>query len=224
MTKGGLDSLHSFADKSLRRRALTHASAGGDHNERLEWLGDAINDFLIGILLFARHPDLAEGDLTLARSFLVGDKHLASLARGIGLQKHVVVGAAVQQDGGGEQDSILAGAMEAYIAAIYLDGGINAAQQAAEILFSDSLSEADSLMQSGGLKDDKTRLQEYLQKRGKPPPQYQVLDRGQISRRPFCVAECSAEEHFAAAAADNQRAAEQLAAACIVAKLTAKSK
>ena len=224
MTADGLDSLHTFADAELRRRALTHASAGGEeNNERLEWLGDALGDFLVGCLLFARHPNLAEGPLTQARSFLVGDKNLASLARKIGMSRHLVLSAAEERGGGRQRDSILAGALEAYMAAIYLDGGVDAARRAAEVLFADSLEEADSLLRRGALKDDKTRLQEYLQKRGRPPPQYQTLERGSIARRPYCVSECcTADGARAAAVAENRRVAEQMAGASVLAALAAK--
>ncbi|MGI9297676.1 MAG: ribonuclease III [Gammaproteobacteria bacterium] len=218
---GGADALHTFADADLRRRALTHASAGDEHNERLEWLGDALGDFLAADLLFARHPNLAEGPLTLARSFLVGDKNLASLARAIGLPRRLILSPAEERDGGRERDSILAGAMEAYMAAIYLDGGMDAARRAAKMLFADSLAEADSRIRRGALKDDKTRLQEYLQKRGRPPPQYEVFERGKIAHRPYCIAECRAENAAAVAVAENRRAAEQLAAGGVLASLSA---
>lgn len=221
---GGLDALHTFADAGLRRRALSHASSGDAHNERLEWLGDALGDFLAARLLFARHPNLAEGPLTLARSFLVGDKNLAALARKFGLPHCLVLSEAEERGGGRERDSILAGAMEAYMAAIYLDGGTDAAARAAEILFADSLSEIDSRIRRGALKDDKTRLQEYLQKRGRPPPQYQILERGKIASRPYCVAECRAEDAKSAviAVAENRRVAEQIAAGCVLAAVSAK--
>lgn len=221
MTQNRLDALHTFADEKLRRRALTHASFGANDNERLEWLGDALGDFLAGDLLFARHPNLAEGPLTLARSFLVGDKHLAALARGLGMQQHLILSAAESRGGGRERDSILAGAMEAYMAAIYLDGGIDAARRAAAILFADSLTETDSLIRRGALKDDKTRLQETLQKRGLSPPQYRVLERGDLSRRPYCIAECRATNAVAVAVAENRRAAEQIAGGGVLAMLAA---
>lgn len=214
-----LDALHQFADESLRRRALTHASAGRENNERLEWLGDALGDFLIGDLLFAEYPALGEGMLTLARSFLVGDKNLAAAARKIGMARHLILSPAEERGGGRDRDSILAGAAEAYMAAIYLDGGMDAARRAAKMLFADSLAEARTRIARGALKDGKTRLQEYLQKRKTPPPEYRLLEQGEIARRPYCVSECRTGEMFAVGVGGGRRESEQLAAAAVLAAL-----
>ena len=218
-----LAELHSFRDASLLRRALTHASAGEDHNERLEWLGDSLLDFLAGCFLFERYPRLPEGALTQARAKMVSGKALAGLARTIGMPEHIKLSSGELRGGGRERDSILAGALEAYFAAIYLDGGITAARRAAARLFSGMLEMVDRAVAEGGgmLKDGKTRLQEYLQKRGKPPPQYAVLERGEIARRAFCVVECRLDGgKFAAAVAGNRREAEQAAGECLLAAMT----
>lgn len=218
MKKDNLRALHCFADKTLQTRALTHASAGAEHNERLEWLGDALGDFLVGDLLFARYAALGEGTLTLARSFLVSDKNLAAIARKAGLPRHLILSAAEERDGGRDRDSILAGAMEAYLAAIYLDGGLDAARRAAETVFADSLAEVRArIAQKNTLKHDKTRLQEYLQSRGNPPPQYQILESGEIGKRPYFVSECRTHDSVAVAVGGNRRESEQLAAACVLA-------
>ena len=217
---GALKTLHRFADKELQKRACTHASAGAAHNERLEWLGDALCDFLVGDLLFAQYPALPEGKLTLARSFLVGDNHLATIARRTELPHLLILSPAEERDGGRNRDSILAGAVEAYLAAIYLDGGINAARNAVKVLFADSLNDVRRrIRQKNALQDSKTRLQEYLQKRAAPPPQYRILQRGQISRRTFCIAECRTEKNVTLAIGSNRRESEQIAAAAILAFL-----
>ena len=234
---------YAFRQSELQTLALTHASAGGDDNERLEWLGDALLDFVVGDLLYARHPRLSEGELTQARAQLVGGKALAGLARDIGLPNRLRMSAAEARGGGRGRDSILAGAMEAYFAAVYLDGGIAAAKRLAAMLFDDLLSEVDGLIGGGGdmLKDGKTRLQELLQKHGLPPPHYEVLERGGGNARPYCVAECRLDsdsksdskiagkalpesERRAVAVAANRREAEQLAGRCLLALLLAKAK
>lgn len=217
-----MESLHSFRDKKLRRLALTHASAGAPHNERLEWLGDALIDFLAGSMLYARYPNLPEGTLSYARANMVCGKTLAALARKFGLPPLLILSAAESRRGGRGRDSILAGALEAYFAAVYLDGGMEAAQKAAAVLFGKTLDAIGETLQSGGaFKDGKTRLQEYLQKRRLPPPQYAILERGKIANRPYCAAECRAGEYFAAAVAGNKREAEQAAGACLLAAMSA---
>ncbi|MBE8158290.1 MAG: ribonuclease III [Betaproteobacteria bacterium] len=220
--KTELEGLHVFRDSELLRRALTHASAGAAHNERLEWLGDSLLDFLASDFLFKRHPRLSEGALTRARIKMVNGKTLAALARQSGMPKHIKVSSAEKRGGGRERDSILEGALEAYFAAIYLDGGMAAARRAAAKLFADILQEVDRAVAEGGgmLKDGKTRLQEYLQKRGEEPPQYAVLARGETARRAYCVAECRLDaRRFAAAVAGNRREAEQAAGECMFAAL-----
>lgn len=215
-----MEALHSFADSDLQQQALRHASAGAPNNEKLEWLGDALLDFLVGELLFTQHPDLSEGSLTYARSSLVTGRTLAILARRWELPRLLIVSSSEEKGGGRQRDSILASALEAYIAAIYLDGGIEAARSATKMLFTPLLTEIDSRMRAGALKDDKTRLQEYLQRRGKPPPEYTVLERGKITRRSYCVSQCAVDDKpLALAVAANQREAEQEAAGCALASL-----
>ena len=214
--------LHAFRDSKLLRRALTHASAGGDHNERLEWLGDSLLDFLAGCFLFERYPRVSEGVLTQARAAMVNGKTLAALAREIGLDKRINLSSGARFAGG--LDSALAGAFEAYFAAVYLDGGMEAVRLAASRVFAETLKTVDRAVLEGGgaLKDGKTRLQEYLQGRGEPAPEYHVLGRGEISaRRVYCAAECRLDSRRrTAAVAGNRREAETAAAECMLALLS----
>lgn len=220
---GSFRDLHTFSDETLLRQALTHSSTGEQkHNERLEWLGDALLDFVIGAALFARHPKADEGALTHARASLVNGKTLAACARKIGLPKALRVSGGEARGGGRQRDSMLADVFEAYIAAVYLDGGITAAQKVADAVFNELIPELDAAIKSGGgaLKDGKTQLQEYLQKRGRPTPQYQVIKRGETAKRPFIVVECRLDENqTTVAVAGNRREAEQLAGCCMLATL-----
>lgn len=217
--------LYVFKNRELQTLSLTHASSGGEDNERLEWLGDALLDFIIGNILFARYPKISEGSLTQARATLVSGKTLSELARKIGLPAQLRMSANESRNGGRARDSILAGAFESYMAAVYLDGGMQAAENLATYLFTDLLTQVDQIVQAGGgmLKDGKTRLQEYLQKHARPLPQYNILTRGAIARRPYCVAECRLSDSDSAvvAVASNRREAEQLAGCCLLATLSA---
>lgn len=224
MKKPAISTLHAFNNSQLQQQALTHASAGEAHNERLEWLGDALLDFALGRLLFERYPQLAEGALTQARARLVNGKTLAAQARKIGLPAQLRMSSGEARSGGRERDSILAGALEAYLAAIYLDDGMAAAQKAVTLLFADVLQEVAGIVQDGGdmLKDGKTRLQEHLQKHGGRPPQYNTLAQGKIGQCSYCVVECRLDDHCATAAvAGNRREAEKAAGDCLLAVLTA---
>ena len=221
---GNLRDLYTFSNEALLKQALTHSSMGGQHNERLEWLGDALLDFIIGATLFERHPKADEGTLTHARASLVNGKTLAACARQIGLPRALHVSGGEARGGGRQRDSMLADAFEAYLAAVYLDGGITAAQKVTEIVFAELISELDTAIKSGGgaLKDDKTQLQEYLQKRKRPTPQYQVIKQGETSKRPFIVVECRLDgNETTVAVAGSRREAEQLAGCCMLAALLA---
>lgn len=162
---------HSFRDKALPRRALTHCSAGRDNNERLEFLGDSILGFLVGEELYRRFPQASEGDLSRLRAGLVQKGTLAALARELGLGDFLILGAGEMKSGGARRESILADALEAVICALYLDSGLEACR--AKVLeWFDSRFGALGLDES--LKDAKTRLQEYLQARRQQLPHYAV--------------------------------------------------
>jgi ribonuclease-3 len=151
--------------------ALTHRSAGGPHNERLEFLGDAVLNCVIAMLVFREFGAADEGDLSRFRSSLVSGEALAVIAAEIGLGDQLRLGSGELKSGGFRRKSILADTLEALFGAIYLDGGFDAAAGVIERLFIPRL---DRLPSAAELKDPKTRLQETLQARGLPLPGYLV--------------------------------------------------
>ncbi len=160
--------------------ALTHRSFAGRNNERLEFLGDAILNFVAGEALFERFPQAREGQLSRLRARLVKGETLAVLARGFELGEYLRLGSGELKSGGFRRESILADALEALIGAIYLDAGMDVAR--ARVL--DWLAnELDGLTLVDTNKDPKTRLQEFLQSRAVELPRYEVVD---IQGEPHC--------------------------------------
>lgn len=162
---------HQFAHAELLRTALTHRSAGKDNNERLEFLGDSILSFVIADELYHRFPDAAEGQLSRLRASLVKGETLAELARECALGESLKLGSGELKSGGFRRDSILAGALEAIIGAVYLDAGYEACRALVLRLYGERL---NGVCLNDGVKDPKTRLQEYLQARKLPLPEYRV--------------------------------------------------
>ncbi len=158
-------------DPALLHAALTHRSAGGPHNERLEFLGDAVLNCVVAMLVFREFGAADEGDLSRFRSSLVSGEALAVIAAEIGLGDQLRLGSGELKSGGFRRKSILADTLEAVFGAIYLDGGFDAAADVIERLFIPRL---DRLPSAAELKDPKTRLQETLQARGLPLPSYVV--------------------------------------------------
>lgn len=163
---------YSFNAPDLLRSALTHRSYGSKHNERLEFLGDAVLSFIVSSELYTRFPALDEGRLSRLRASLVKGDTLAELARGLDLGEYLQLGSGELKSGGFRRASILADALEAVLGAIYLDGGIDAARRVVLTLYGDNL---DNVSPGLNLKDPKTRLQEYLQSRRLPLPHYEVV-------------------------------------------------
>lgn len=162
---------YSFSRPELLEQALTHRSAGSVNNERLEFLGDAVLGFVIAAALLERFSVADEGVLSRMRASLVKRESLARLARGLQLGNYLRLGTGELRTGGHARDSILADALEAVLGAIYLDSGFAATQAAVMALFAERLDET-SAAQSG--KDPKTCLQEWLQSRKRPLPEYVV--------------------------------------------------
>lgn len=158
-------------DPALLEAALTHRSAGGAHNERLEFLGDAVLNCVVAKLVFSEFAAADEGDLSRFRSSLVSGASLAVIAAEIDLGSQLRLGSGELKSGGFRRASILADALEALFGAVYLDGGFDAAAGVVERLFIPRL---DRLPSAAELKDPKTRLQEALQARGLPLPSYSV--------------------------------------------------
>ncbi|CAK0747184.1 RNase III [Gammaproteobacteria bacterium] len=164
---------YEFNDPGLLERALTHCSAGDSNNERLEFLGDAVLGFVIGEALYARLEKANEGELSRLRADLVRQATLARLARDLALGHYLLLGQGALRSGGHDRDSILADALEALFAAIYLDGGLARAQEIILARFSPYL---DQVVQRPAEKDAKTRLQEFLQARQDSLPFYEVVE------------------------------------------------
>lgn len=177
---------HVFSDPALLRTALTHRSFGQPNNERLEFLGDGILDCVIAAELYARFPELPEGDLSRLRANLVRQDALHGLALELDLGSQLRLGEGELRSGGGSRPSMLADALEAVFGAIYLDAGFETAYQVIQRLYQEKLGE---LKPGQFQKDPKTRLQEWLQGRKKPLPRYQLLEtRGAAHEQSFEVA------------------------------------
>ena len=211
---------YRFTDQTLLKGALTHRSLGANNNERLEFLGDSVLNLVISCRLYEVHPDAQEGDLSRMRARLVRGISLSDLASSIGLGKHLNLGEGEMKSGGFRRASILADAFEALIGAIFLDGGYSACQ--AEILrLFDPLIE--SLPDVEELKDAKTRLQEWLQARGRPLPEYLLMrEEGADHAKKFHV-QCRIPDDSISveAVGDSRRKAEQAAAGNLLEKLQA---
>ncbi|MEO4047456.1 ribonuclease III [Pseudomonas sp. CAU 1711] len=171
---------HSFHNQELMLLALTHRSFAGRNNERLEFLGDAILNFVAGEALYERFPQAREGQLSRLRARLVKGETLAVLARGFELGEYLRLGSGELKSGGFRRESILADALEALIGAIYLDAGMDVAR---ERVLAWLAGELDGLTLVDTNKDPKTRLQEFLQSRAAELPRYEVVD---IHGEPHC--------------------------------------
>ncbi len=176
---------YSFKEPKLLLQALTHRSAKGAHNERLEFLGDSILGFVIAEALFKQFPEHAEGDLTRMRSSLVKGVTLAEVGRDFGLGQHLILGPGELKSGGHRRDSILEDAVEAIIGAVYLDSDLPTCKILILTWFEQRLA---NIKPGNEQKDPKTRLQEYLQGRKIPLPQYEVINTtGQSHNQQFTV-------------------------------------
>ncbi len=162
-----------FNERALLEEATTHRSAGSRNNERLEFLGDGVLNFVIAGELFERYPRASEGELSRLRSSLVKKEKLAELAAQLDLGSFLKLGSGELKSGGFRRASILADALEAIFGATYLDGGFDVARQAILRLYAADLS---SLPDVADLKDPKTQLQELLQSRKLNLPEYSVVE------------------------------------------------
>jgi ribonuclease-3 len=164
---------YRFRDPQLLTQALTHRSCGAPHNERLEFLGDGLLNFAIGEAVFATRARANEGEMSRLRASLVRGDKLAVIARRLDLGDSLHLGSGELKSGGYRRDSILGDAVEALLAAVYLDGGFEAARAVCLHLFAPEL---ESLPDAVAEKDAKTRLQETLQADGRPLPEYLLLE------------------------------------------------
>lgn len=162
---------YEFKQPKFLKIALTHRSKGGEHNERLEFLGDAVVNFVVADILYQQSPTATEGELSRWRASLVNRDTLAELAKEFELGRYLFLGPGELRSGGSERQSILSCAMEAVIGAIYLDGGFDVVKAAIEAWYEPLL---QSLSSAASHKDPKTQLQEYLQSRRLDLPIYKV--------------------------------------------------
>ncbi len=202
---------HLFARADLLQQALTHRSAGALNNERLEFLGDALIGFTVAEALVERFPHADEGTLSRMRAALVKRESLAQLARGLELGDYLRLGAGELRTGGHTRDSILADALEAVLGAIYLDGEFNRARTVVLNLFRDLLAQLNDAHAS---KDPKTRLQEFLQARRRPIPEYEVLTVGGTQHAQSFTVSCVLPDdgRLSRGEGSSRRRAEQAAA------------
>jgi ribonuclease-3 len=211
---------HGFSDPALLQRALTHRSFGAAHNERLEFLGDAVLSLAISSLLYRQFGDSAEGDLTRVRAHLVREDSLHKLALALRLPEVLRLSDGEARGGGAQRPSILADAAEAVLGAVYLDAGFDTALGVVNRLLGDQIEsiEADSFG-----KDPKTELQEWLQARRVAVPAYRIVaTRGQAHAQTFEV-ECAVPALHLTERGEgrSRRAAEQQAARRMLATLKA---
>ena len=203
---------HRFADTGLLRQALTHRSAGSPHNERLEFLGDALVSQMVAEALYLHWPRADEGALTRARAELVRESALAGIAREMSLGEHLVLGPGEMKTGGHRRDSILSDALEAVVAAIYLDGGFDACRNAVLPWFAPLIAALPTPDKVG--KDAKTRLQEWLQARQRSLPVYSLIEEGGDDHARTFKVSCMLDEPALTTQGEgaSRRAAEQQAA------------
>ena len=202
---------YRFVASALLEQAVTHRSHGSVHNERLEFLGDAVLNCTIAQLMFQKYARLNEGDLSRLRANLVKQQSLADIAEKIGLSDFLRLGEGEMKSGGFRRPSILADTMEAIFGAVFVDGGFEAARDAIAHLFEPVLKSVDPKTLG---KDSKTLLQEYVQGKRLPLPVYTVVEtRGAAHNQEFEV-ECAIPklEVSVRGTGKSRRAAEQSAA------------
>lgn len=211
---------YECSDEKLLESALTHRSAGGAHNERLEYLGDAVLNCVVAMLVFREFAAADEGDLSRFRASLVSGESLAVIGAELGIGDRLHLGSGELKSGGFRRKSILADGFEAILGAIYLDGGFAAAESVITRIFVPKLAQLPSAVE---LKDPKTRLQEALQARGMPIPTYIVESiTGKAHEQVFRVS-CLADSLQLAAVGEgaSRRAAEQEAARSLLTQMAA---
>jgi ribonuclease-3 len=209
---------YSFQDQRQLQLALTHRSHGATNNERLEFLGDSILNFVIGDFLFKKFPEAREGQMSRLRSQLVKGETLAELAVEFALGECLILGEGELKSGGRSRDSILADSVEAIIGAIYLESGITCVTDRILSWFGERLA-AISLDLTA--KDAKSRLQEYMQSQQQPLPEYRVINIGGEGHAQVFTIEChvTLAKEPTQAVASNRREAEKKAATAMLQKL-----
>lgn len=209
---------YTFNQEIYLKQALTHRSASEKHNERFEFLGDALLSTVITYALYKQFPKEDEGQLSRLRAYLVKGETLGEIAQEIQLGNFLILGQGELKSGSFRRTSILADALEALIAAVFLDGGFNACEQVVLHLFKGRLQ--DNLTELN-LKDPKTQLQEYLQSKKLPLPVYKVTDSIENDQDPVFFITCTLQKPslLAKGEGSTRRKAEQQAAEILLIEL-----
>jgi ribonuclease III len=209
---------YKFRDRDLLARALTHKSFANErretsssHNERLEFLGDTVLGFVIGELIYRSFPNLQEGSLSKIKAHLVSASTLSGKGRALGIGRYLRMGAGEARSGGGEKLSLLADGFEAVVAAIYLDGGLPAAEAFLKRTFTPDVTGID--IGDLSFQDYKTVLQESAQALGLPLPEYRIVDEyGPDHEKVFVIQVFWNGEAFAYGRGASKREAQRKAA------------
>lgn len=202
---------YEFRDQAHLSLALTHRSCGSHNNERLEFLGDAVLGLIMADFLSLKFPEVREGELSRMRSHMVCAESLAKVAKQLELGPDLLLGPGEMKSGAHRRDSILGDTVEALIGAVYMDAGFQEATDCVLRWFKLLLDSAEQIRPT---KDPKTTLQEFLQQRGQPLPEYKVIEAGGEPHRRLYTVSCkidSLDQEYTATAT-SRRKAEQLVA------------
>ncbi len=203
---------YRFQNRQYLITALTHPSMGGEHNQRMEFLGDAVLEMCVSEKIYEMHPEMKEGAMTRLRQKLVREGRLAEVAKGMQLGEYLLMDRGCAAGGGRENPSVLCDAFEAVLAAVYLDGGMEKARQMV-MRFIGDCTEKDEM-------DAKSALQEYLQGRKKPLPDYLVIsEEGLPHERVFTVSVRLEGREIASGSGTSKKRAEQNAAMAALQKI-----
>lgn len=199
---------YHFKDITLLKRALTHPSCGSENNQRLEFLGDAVLQLSMSDIVYAAHPDTEEGGMTFLRARMVREETLSAVAKKLNVGRNLRMDHGCEMGGGRTRPAVLADAMEAILAAVYLDGGFAEALRLVRTLWP-----KESEVALPPVTDNKTRLQEVLQARGLPAPEYKMIaEEGPPHLRVFTMAVYSQDEEIGRGVGNSKKKAEQAAA------------
>lgn len=199
---------YHFKDITLLKRALTHPSCGSENNQRLEFLGDAVLQLSMSDIVYAAHPDTEEGGMTFLRARMVREETLSAVAKKLNVGRNLRMDHGCEMGGGRMRPAVLADAMEAILAAVYLDGGFAEALRVVRTLWP-----KESEVALPPVTDNKTRLQEVLQARGLPAPEYKMIaEEGPPHLRVFTMAVYSQDEEIGRGVGNSKKKAEQAAA------------
>jgi ribonuclease III len=216
----------SFLNQALLNQSLTHSSYGHEHklpdNERLEFLGDAILKLVISEYLYHKFPDRAEGDLTKIRAAVISDETLAVIGRRINIGDYLLLSSNEKRTGGARRKSNLANGLEALIGAVFLDAGLGKSR---EMILGVLVSEIDKVSKEGYIRDFKSALQEYTQKRKWELPRYRVVkETGPKHRRVFWMEVKIKGRGYGSGRGRNKKEAEQRAAMAALTRLKSESR